>query len=98
LADLARELADAESHDGRLLMKAVATHEVGRAPEQKPGRHVAFAHAEKRIAGSEGPRRAAGEAPGRLDLQRLQNGKHLLAAGVDKGHALSPPRSGLAAP
>ncbi len=93
LAHLARELAGAEGDDRQLVVQAVAPYEVDRALEQEPGRHMALADVEDGLARGERPRRAAGEAPGRLDLQRLQNGKHLLATGVDKRHRAFPPRA-----
>jgi hypothetical protein len=89
LADLAGELADAERGDRRLVIEAVAPADVDRALEHQPGRRVPRAHVVDRLAGREFSRGAAGEALGGRDLCRVEHGKQLVTAGIDKTHDFS---------
>ena len=70
LADLAGKLALGEQDDRGLPMQAVAAHDLDPAVEHQPGRRVAHADIVDELARGETPGRAAGKAPGGLDLRR----------------------------
>ena len=86
LVHLAAELADAEPGDRRLMVQAVAAHDVDGTFEHQPARRVARAHLVDELAWGEFADLAAGETPRGLDLGRVQHRKHLGTAGLDKRH------------
>ena len=86
LVHLAAELADAEPGDRRLMVQAVAAHDVDGTFEHQPARRVARAHLVDELAWGEFADLAAGETPRGLDLGRVQHRKHLGTAGLDERH------------
>jgi hypothetical protein len=90
LADLARELTGAKAGDRRLVIEAIATDHIDRAFKHEPGWGMALADVEDDFTGYEIPRRAAREAPRRVDLARIEHGKKLVTAGLDDAHWRSP--------
>ena len=87
LAHLARELTGAKGGNGRLVIETIAANYVDRSLKHQPRRRVTFTRVEDDFARGKIAGRPAREALGRLDLRRIEDGKHLVVARVDEAHA-----------
>jgi hypothetical protein len=89
LADLAGKLARAEHDHRAFLVQPVASADLHDAAQHQPGRHVAHTDIVDELARREFPRRGAGEALRRRDLNGIEDRKDLVEAGVDETHGIS---------
>jgi CRP-like cAMP-binding protein len=80
LADLAGKLAGPERNHRGLAVQPVAPYDLQPAFDDQPGRRIAGADVVDLFAGRKCPRRAAGKAPGGLELAGVEHWKHLVEA------------------
>ena len=74
-------------------MQSVTPHDFEAAVEHQPGRRIARTDIIKKVAGLERLRRSAGKTLGGVEMTGIQDRKHLIEAGIDEGHRISPERA-----